>query len=89
MDDKVKTIFLKATKESSRGLLGGQKKSDEIDGEHLARQIEVACNGFVNNGYNISSILPVSSGDHNYKNGIGYGYGYSYTSGVIVVAAKI
>lgn len=89
MENKVKTVFLEASRDSRKGLLGGEKVQDEVNGELLAKQIEVVCNGFVSDGYTISNILPINSGGHNYKNGIGYGYGYGYTSGVIVVATKI
>ena len=65
-----------------------------IDGQRLSEDIEIYSNQLVNEGYDIISILPITSGDwrHN-KNlsgsaGWGYGYGYSYTDGVTIVGRK-
>jgi len=88
MEDKVKTVFIEASRDSKKGLFGGDKVQDEVNGELLSKQIEAACNGFVSDGYIISNIMPINSGGHNYKNGVGYGYGYAYTSGVVIVATK-
>ncbi|WP_157686028.1 hypothetical protein [Pseudoalteromonas sp. P1-11] len=89
MEDKIKTVFIEATRDSEKGLFGGDKVQDKVKGELLSKQIEVACNGLVSNGYMISNIMPINSGGNNYKNGTGYGYGYAYTSGVVIVATKI
>lgn len=88
MKDSVKTVFIPSSQESKSSMFGKEKPTDEVDGASLAHQIEVTCNGLIDSGYQITQIMPVSSGGHNYKNGVGYGYGYGYTSGVVVVASK-
>lgn len=87
MDNFVKTIYLNSERKTKSGIFGGEKDLDEVDGEDLASRIESECNALVSEGYKIANIMPINSGDHNFKNGVGYGYGY--TSGVIIVANKV
>lgn len=72
----------------------------EIDGQRLTNDIAAVAQTLNNDGYNILSIMPVTSGAYNsdreYQTdaslqagwGYGYGYGYSYTEGVVIIACK-
>ena len=74
----------------------------EIDGDRLTRDISTAVQGLNNNGYEVISIMPISSGvcNKDFKEGrggdncsiggaYGYGYGFSYTSGVTIISKKV
>jgi hypothetical protein len=103
------------TGETKKGFFGGEKEvyaretkwvqtgwSDRwIDGHRLTADVDLAVSELNNQGYEVVSITPVTSGnyhfEHNHKGmstalsgsggwGYGYGYGYSYTEGVIIVA---
>lgn len=102
------------TGEKKKGFFGGEKDvttkvkewqqtgySDRwIDGERLANDIAEAVSTLNNEGYEVVSITPITSGEYNYEwaqqkgghnwggSGYGYGYGYSYTEGVTIVAKK-
>ena len=104
-----------STGEKKKGFFGGEKDvtkkvtqwkqtgySDRwIDAERLSNDISVAVESLNNNGYEIVTIAPITSGEYNYKwneqeggynlggSGYGYGYGYSYTEGVTIIAKKI
>lgn len=98
------------TGEKKKGLLGGQKDvvteekkwvqtgvSDrEIDGERLTTDLQQAIGELNADGYEVVSVVAVSSGNYNcaYREapganfGWGYGYGYSYSEGLIVTARR-
>ena len=63
-----------------------------IDGERLSRDIQDAVAMLVDDGYRISSIVPVLSGQYDCSSGAGpsygWGYGFSFTEGVTVVGVK-
>ncbi|ANU38708.1 hypothetical protein [Vibrio scophthalmi] len=69
----------------------------EIDGKRLAWDIEAAVGSLNTEGYEVVSVVMVTSGDYAWntvdaRNGgvLGaYGYGYSYTEGAIITAKKI
>jgi len=61
--------------------------SSEIDGERLTSELRVEIQQLNNNGYEIVSITPVTSGKYNYQQW--FSYGYSYTEGIIIVARKV
>ena len=102
------------TGEKKTGLFGGEKDvtkkvkvwqqtgySDRwIDGERLANDIAEAVSRLNDEGFEVVSLTPITSGEYNYQwnqqdggdnwggSGYGYGYGYSYTEGVTIVAKK-
>lgn len=104
-----------ATGEKKKGFFGGEKdvttKVEEwqqtgysdryIDGERLASDIAKAVSELNNDGFEVVSITPVTSGDYNYQwahqkggqhwggSGYGFGYGYSYTEGMTIVAKEL
>jgi hypothetical protein len=82
-----KTVFVDSYFKTKNALLG-EKQLDLIDGEKLSRHLEDYLNELEYQGYTIVDIVPVISGNDNYRNGIGYGYAYSFTDGVIIVAKK-
>ncbi len=53
-----------------------------VDSNDLAKEIDIVCNKFDEEGYEIISIMPVDSG--NFTNGTGY----SYTESVVVTGKK-
>lgn len=105
------------TGEKKKGLFGGEKDilekitedemsgySDKhVDGERLSQDISNVVADLNNNNYEVISVMPVTSGEYDYKYnliepslatqlggaGAGYGYGYSYTEGVTIIAKKI
>lgn len=104
------------TGEKKKGFFGGEKEITEketqwvqtgwsdcyIDNERLARDLEETVSGLNDQGYEVVSVTPVTSGSYNFKydarsggfegkgyGGYGYGYGYSYTSSLIVTARKL
>ena len=103
------------TGEKKKGLFGGEKDitkkvtelqqtgySDKlIDGERLSVDITHAVDKLNEDGYEVVSVTPLTSGDYSFKwelhrgghhhggSGFGYGYGYSYTEGVTIIAKKI
>ncbi len=103
-----------STGEKKKGFFGGEKDvttkvkewqqtgySDRwIDGKRLANDIANAVSELNNEGFEVVSITPITSGEYNYNfaqqkgsqnwggSGYGYGYGYSYTEGVTIVAKK-
>ena len=102
------------TGEKKTGLFGGEKDvtktvrvwqqtgySDRwIDGERLANDIAEAVSRLNDEGFEVVSLTPITSGEYKYQwnqqdggdnwggSGYGYGYGYSYTEGVTIVAKK-
>ncbi len=105
------------TGETKKGLFGGDKEvmkevtefqqtgysDSEIDGRRLTEDIQSATEKLESDGYEIVSIMPITSGNHFYEwkangarmdnhcsggGGYGYGYGYSYTEGVTIIARK-
>jgi hypothetical protein len=111
---KIRTVKV-PTGEKRKGWFGGEKDvmtkeqrweqtgwSDcEIDGGCLAEDMQSAIRNLNDEGYEVVSITPVSSGKYEYKwaqqkgssncggSGFGYGYGFSYTEGLTIVAKKI
>ena len=106
------------TGEVKKGLFGGQKEvtrkekqlveTDEfsdcsVDGERLTADIDQAVAALNNEGYEVISITPVTSGSYQYRYqtdkwvsttggwgwGYGYGYGFSMTEGVTILARKM
>jgi len=102
-----------STGETKKGLFGGDKdvtkkvteweqtgySDSEIDGEKLAKDIQLAVEQLNKDGYEVVCITETTSGRYNYDYkwssnnnggyGYGYGYGYSYTEGVTVIGKKI
>jgi len=106
------------TGEFKKGFFGGEKEitkkvkqwiptgvSDkEIDGVALATDISKAIAELNEEGYIVSAISNVLSGNYSWRyeeagknllnnaplggGGYGYGYGYSYTEGVIIIATQ-
>ena len=72
----------------------------EIDGEALARDVQQRIDDLERDGYEVVTVVPISSGGYGYERefrrhweswfsaGAGYGYGYSYTEGVLVLARQ-
>ena len=72
----------------------------EIDGERLSSDIEQAVAKLQSEGYEVSCIVPVISGQYNYnfeapvinagsRASYGWGYGFSFTEGVTIVGSKM
>lgn len=73
-----------------------------VDGKRLAYDMQLAIVGLEEDGYEVVSVMPVTSGCHHHEvrevkgkgftatpvAGWGYGYGFSYTEGVIITARK-
>ena len=98
-----------ATGEKKKGVFGGEKdvtkeitafeqvgvSSVHIDGNRLSKDIDVATQKLNTDGYEVISIMPVTSGNYdfdwkvNINGGYGYGYGYSYTDSVIIIGKRI
>lgn len=103
------------TGEKKKGFFGGEKDvtkketqweqtgwSDcRVDGERLANDLAEVVDGLNNDGYEVVSVTPVTSGSYDWKyevgsggagnngyGGYGYGYGYSFTNSLIVTAKK-
>lgn len=91
------------TGEKKKGLFGEQEVMKEekrwvqtgvsnslIDGERLAKDVESGVKQLNDEGYEVQSVLPVTSGDYwwNREVNLSYGYGYSFTEGVIIIARK-
>ena len=103
------------TGEIKKGLLGGEKQvtrkekhmkqtgySDcHIDAERLSQDVSMATESLNAEGYNVTAITPITSGEYDFSwseslgghqeggSGYGYGYGYSYTTGVMILASNI
>ncbi|MCR4305184.1 MAG: hypothetical protein NUV63_13360 [Gallionella sp.] len=69
----------------------------EIDGKRLSTDVEQAIAALLSEGYNISCVIPVISGEYKSDFGpqamsagsnYGWGYGYSFTEGVTIVGTK-
>ena len=70
-----------------------------VDGERLMEDLNNTIKSINEDGYEVVSILPITSGNYNYRTyhgglagdsyGYGYGYGYSYTSSMIITIKKI
>lgn len=74
-----------------------------IDGVTLAYDLQLALSQLEEEGYEVVSIAPVTSGAHQHElkeirskgitggveSGYGYAYGFSYTEGVLVTARKV
>ncbi|MGP9510610.1 hypothetical protein ACT3R2_16565 [Halomonas sp. AOP43-D1-39] len=111
---KEKTIKL-PTGEKKKGLFGGEKdvtrketrweqtgwSDSRIDSQRLAQDLAEAVNQLNEEGFDVVSVTPITSGayDWAYKTGTfvgqgeggygyGYGYGYSFTNSLIVTAKK-
>ncbi|KON48512.1 hypothetical protein [Mariprofundus ferrooxydans] len=97
------------TGETTKGLFGGTKEvtkkitenvevgqSDcDIDAERLSQDISAEITKLNSEGYEVHSMITVTSGNHKHEfradighGSGGYGYGYSYTKGVILLAKK-
>ena len=104
---KDKTVKV-PTGEKKKGFFGGEKDvtrketqweqtgwSDcRIDGQKLSNDLSEVVSGLNNEGYEIVSVTPITSGSYNWEYNVGsggysYGYGYSYTNSLIVTAKKI
>lgn len=73
-----------------------------VDGERLAEDLATTISKLNEEGYQILSVVPITSGAYNYNDQdvsklnldnaylkAGYGYGYSFTSGLMVTATKV
>jgi hypothetical protein len=113
--DRKKVTKEVPTGEKKKGVCGGEKDvtqkvtewqqtgySDRwVDGERLSVDISNAVAKLNEEGYEVVSVTPLTSGEYNYKwelhtggvnlggGGYGYGYGYSYTEGVTIIAKKV
>lgn len=105
------------TGEVKRGLFGGEKEvtrkerklvqtgvsDSKIDGKTLSVSIDQAISELNNEGYDIISITPITSGSYDYReisssvrvmggtemmDGGAWGYGFSFTSGVLLLGKK-
>ena len=103
------------TGEKKKGIFGGEKdvtrKEDQwvqtgwsdcsVDSERLASDLAEAVSALNDEGYEVVSVTPVTSGAYDWKcqiqsggyqnsgyGGYGYGYGYSFTDSLIVTARK-
>lgn len=105
------------TGEKKKGFFGGEKDikkketqfnqtgwSDcKIDGEKLSKKIQEVSEQLNAEGYTITSMVPITSGNYNWDyeaesfedtdgkygyGGYGYGLGYSFTEGILIVAYK-
>jgi hypothetical protein len=54
----------------------------EVDSDDLAKEMEVKCNELITDGYQIISIMPISSGN------VVNGSGYYHTESIIVTVKK-
>ena len=113
-DKKVKV----ATGETRKTIFGGEKEVTRkeiqrvqkgwsetfIDTERLASDLDTQVKKLNDDGYEVVSVTPITSGTYSFKYdvssggnsnngyggyGYGYGYGYSYTASLIVTAKKI
>ncbi|MCL2912371.1 hypothetical protein L2725_00995 [Shewanella corallii] len=75
------------------------KESDAmVDGERLSQDTAAAVEALNAEGYEVQSIMPITSGNYNFaqihgsgsvfESG-GYGYGYSFTQGVTIIGRRI
>lgn len=80
-----KTIFVKSKKEARRSTFD-RLRSVKINGEKFAVELEKCLNDLEAEGYDVVSIMAVSSGSSS-NVGTG-GWGFSYTDGVLVTAKK-
>lgn len=85
---KNKTIFVQAHFINKTGFFGGDKPTDKIDAEKLNNDLQLEVSQLNADGYKVLSITPITSGNDNFRNGVGYGYGYGYTDGLIILAEK-
>ena len=73
----------------------------EVDGERLARELQVEIDRLNSDGYSVVSVSPITSGRYDYRyqpngsaagscsgGGFSFGYGYSITEGLIIVAHR-
>ena len=74
-----------------------------VDAPRLAKDIDQAVSNLNKEGFEIVTIMPVTSGSYKYAyaanghrldnhcagGGYGYGYGYSYTEGVVIIARQV
>jgi len=54
----------------------------EVDSDDLAKELQIKSNELINNGFEIVSILPISSGN------IVNGNGYYHTESIILIVRK-
>ena len=80
-----KTIFVKSKKEARRSTFD-RLRSVKINGDKFAVELEKTLNDLEGEGYEVVSIMAVSSGSSS-NVGTG-GWGFSYTDGVLVTAKK-
>lgn len=77
--------MFKAVSIHTRSSYWTNKESTEeflVDSDDLAREIEKVCNTLYNQGYEVISIIPITSGT------ISNGNGYYQTESVVVTAKK-
>lgn len=108
---KEKTVKV-PTGEKTTGFFGGEKdvvKKEKqwvqtgfsdciVDSERLSDDLAILVEKLNQDGFEVVSVTPVTSGDYSWKTyaggagdssyGHGYGYGYSYTSSLIITARK-
>lgn len=97
------------TGEKTKGLFGVEKdvkkeitelkqvgvSNKHIDSLRLSKDINVAIQKLNTDGYEVVSIIPITSGNYDFKwstsleRSYGYGYGYSYTDSIIIIGQKI
>jgi len=83
--------------EITRMVESSELSDSRIDGTKLNKNLNKEIKQLNDDGYEVISITPISSGNYNYhqiqpeeKNAVEYGfaYGYSYTEGMIILARK-
>ncbi|MDW8288553.1 MAG: hypothetical protein RMJ89_10820 [Flammeovirgaceae bacterium] len=80
-----KTVFVKAKKEARRSTFD-RLRSVKIIGDKTAEEVTEALNQLHEEGYEIISVAPVSSGSSS-NVGTG-GWGFSYTDGILITGRK-
>lgn len=78
----------KGTERLVQEIVGKQK--GKVDGEKLAHDLALAINQLESDCFQVTQILPITSGAYRFSNysNSAYGYGYGYTAGVMVVAKR-
>ena len=91
-----KTVFVPSVAVSAKQL--GESEV-EVDGARFAREVDIAVRRLADEGFEVTSTIPVISGMYRWSkdqsikrsqsaSAYGYGYGYSVTAGVTIIARR-